>query len=165
MDIAKLKSHLHYDSNTGVFTCLKAWGSKPAGRVLNSKNRHGYVQISVGGRSYTAQRLAWFYVHGEWPDGVIDHINRVRDDNRFCNLRCINHSANSLNTEYARGKSKVRGVTYVPPWKATITVNGKRKTLGRFHSLEEAASARKKAEMLFFSNAGNKQPASAGPLD
>jgi len=146
MDTATLKAYLHYDQDTGVFTCLKAWGSKPAGRVLNSKNKHGYVQISVAGTSYTAQRLAWFYVHGKWPDGVVDHINRVRDDNRLCNLRCVNRSVNALNTEYAKGKSKVRGVTYVPPWKATITVNGKRKTLGRFHTLEEAAVARKKAE-------------------
>ena len=152
MNLDTLKAHLHYDPNTGVFTRLKAWGSKPAGRVLDSKNSHGYVQISVAGRSYTAQRLAWFYVHGEWPDGVIDHINRVRDDNRLCNLRCVNQSTNSLNTEYARGKSKVRGVTYLPPWKARITINGKRKELGRFHTFEEAVAARKKAEQLFFSN-------------
>jgi hypothetical protein len=146
MDLAKLKSYVHYDPDTGVFTAKRACGSRPAGRVLNSKNRHGYVQISAANRSYTAQRLAWFYVHGVWPDGVIDHINRVRDDNRLCNLRCVNRSVNALNTEYAKGKSKVRGVTYVPPWKATITINGKRKDLGRFHTLEEAVAARKKAE-------------------
>ena len=145
----RLKTLLNYDTETGVFTSRKAWGSRPAGRVLGSKNQHGYLQISVAGRSYTAQRLAWLYAHGEWPKGVIDHINRVRDDNRLCNLRCINHSQNALNTEYTTSKAKVRGVTYAPPWRAFIQVDGKRKDLGRFHTLEEAVAARKAAEAQF----------------
>ena len=142
----ELKAYLHYNPDTGVFTARKACGRRPVGRVLGSKTRHGYVQVSVGSRSYTAQRLAWLYTHGKWPDGVVDHINRARDDNRICNLRCVNYSQNALNTEYTTSKAKTRGVTYAPPWKATIQVNGKRKDLGRFHTLEEAVAARKAAE-------------------
>ena len=142
----ELKAYLHYDPDTGVFTARKACGSRPAGRVLGNTNQHGYVQISVKSRSYTAQRLAWLYVHGKWPDGVVDHINRVRNDNRICNLRDVNQSQNSLNTEYTTSKAKTRGVTYRPPWRAVIQVNGKRKNLGDFYTLEEAVAARKAAE-------------------
>jgi hypothetical protein len=149
MDQTTLKNYLSYNPNTGVFTRNNAWGRRPAGSVLNSKNNHGYVQISVANRSYTAQRLAWLYVYGEWPAGVVDHINRVRDDNRIDNLRCVSYSQNALNTEYTTSRAKVRGVTYCPPWKATIQVNGKRKDLGRFHTLEEAVAARKAAEIKY----------------
>jgi hypothetical protein len=149
MDLATLKEYLRYNPDTGVFTALKAWGKRPAGRVLGSTTRHGYIQITVCNRAYTAQRLAWFYTHGVWPNGVIDHINRIRNDNRLCNLRCVSQSQNALNTEYTTSKAKVRGVIYCKPWKATIQVNGKRKDLGRFDTLEEAINARKKAELLF----------------
>jgi hypothetical protein len=144
--VDELKAYLHYDPDTGVFTARKVCGSRPAGRVLGSTTSQGYVQVSVGSRSYTAQRLAWLYVHGKWPKGVVDHINRVRNDNRICNLRDVNRSRNSLNTEYTTSKAKVRGVTYAPPWRAFIQVDGKRKDLGRFHTLEEAVAARKAAE-------------------
>ena len=147
--VDELKAYLHYDPDTGVFTAKKAWGRRPAGRVLGSTNGHGYLQIGVSNRSYTAQRLAWLYVHGRWPDGVVDHINRVRNDNRICNLRDVSQSQNSLNTEYTTSKAKVRGVTYAPPWRAFIQVDGKRKDLGRFHTLEEAVAARKAAEERF----------------
>lgn len=144
--VDELKAYLHYDPDTGVFTARKACGSRPAGRVLGNTNQRGYVQITVKNRSYTAQRLAWLYVHGDWPAGVIDHVNRVRNDNRICNLRCISYSQNSLNTEYTTSKTKTRGVTYRPPWRAVIQVNGKRKNLGDFYTFEEAVAARKAAE-------------------
>jgi hypothetical protein len=155
LDQTVLKAYLHYNPDTGVFTARKACGIRPAGRVLGSKSRHGYVQITVAKRTYTAQRLAWFYAYGEYPDGVIDHINRARDDNRLCNLRNVNRSQNAFNTIAVRGQSGIRGVSPTSPsrrkhckklWQAHISVNGKRKELGRFYTLEEAAAARKTAE-------------------
>lgn len=36
-----------------------------------------------------AHHLAWFYVHGEWPERLIEHRDKQRDNNRLENLRVI----------------------------------------------------------------------------
>lgn len=100
--LATLRATLLYDPDTGVFTRAITRGSLAAGTKAGSLNRVGYWQIGVCGRTYTAQRLAWFYVHGDWPDGDIDHINRDKLDNRIANLRVISRSENLRNR---------------PPWK------------------------------------------------
>jgi len=36
---------------------------------------------------------------GQWPKEYIDHKNRKRDDNRWCNLREATHSQNYVNSQ------------------------------------------------------------------
>lgn len=60
---------------------LSATG-EPGGVTLN-----GYRIISVDGVHYLAHRLAWAYVHDEWPERFVEHINGDRLDNRIENLR------------------------------------------------------------------------------
>ena len=45
-------------------------------------------------KPYRAHRVIWALVHGEWPEGQIDHINGVRDDNRLENLRVVTNQDN-----------------------------------------------------------------------
>jgi hypothetical protein len=52
---------------------------------------------------YSAARLAWLYVHGEWPKNQIDHINRVRDDDRLVNLRDVTRTENQNNRSNNNG--------------------------------------------------------------
>ena len=33
------------------------------------------MRVKVEDKQYAAHRLAWFYVHGEWPFACIDHID------------------------------------------------------------------------------------------
>lgn len=110
---ARLLELLHYDPDFGEFRNRVRRGQIGlAGFRTASEHGRGYRTLKVDGRKYLAHRLAWFYVHGEWPPrGLeIDHVNRVRDDNRISNLRVVTRSENNRN----RGSSvKSRSPYYV----------------------------------------------------
>jgi hypothetical protein len=87
----RLRKRLRYDAETGLFTRRVGSGHAHAGDMAGSVHSTGYVRICIDGGRYTAHRLAWLYVHGVWPSGQIDHINRNRSDNRIANLRERRH--------------------------------------------------------------------------
>ncbi len=97
LDQKTLMNILHYDPLTGLFTWINV--SKYHGQ-LNGKNagcmNRGYIKIKINRFAYFAHRLAWLYVHGEFPH-QIDHINRTRDDNRISNLRECTSGENARN--------------------------------------------------------------------
>ncbi len=139
----QLKTTLDYDVETGVFT----WKIRPskavkAGDVAGCvEKRIGYITIGIAGRIYKAHRLAWLYTHGEWPKGLIDHINGNKADNRICNLRDVFADGNSQNVRKpnVRNKSGFMGVIWFQnKWRASMSVNGKSKWLGDYSTPEEA---------------------------
>lgn len=119
----------------------------------------GYRDISLDGRSYYAAKLAWLYMFGEYPECVVDHINRIRDDDRLVNLRLATQSQNIANSGmFAHNTSGIKGVYFYEsrkakgwaPWWAYITHERKRISLGYFFSKEDAAFARSEAEVNLF---------------
>jgi len=142
---AKLKELLTYDPDTGQFTRNVG---KNAGKQAGYQNINGYVYVYVDGTEYGAHRLAWYYVHGKWPDHDIDHKNRVKNDNRIENLRDVDESTNLLNQGLSKAnKSGVRGVSWSKDrqlWIVHRSEKGKRIYVGAFHDLEEAATEAKK---------------------
>ena len=151
-----LRQLLDYDPTTGVFTWKITRNSRlKVGDVAGSVRPNGYVNLGVAGKLYLAHRLAWMYVHGEWPAGEMDHINRVRNDNRIANLRIVTRSQNCHNSfQHKRNLSGCTGVSFdlkACKWHARIYRNGKTKNLGYFVHLADAIAARKVAEQTSLS--------------
>lgn len=142
-----LRELLHYDAETGVMTWRQRLGRRFqfAGKQAGSVDRRGYRVIFFA--DYGQQqvgRLAWLYMTGALPIGLIDHINGVVDDNRFANLRDVSHTENLQNQRRAQksNKSGVLGVTRQKNgYSAEISVAKKRVYLGTFKTPEEAHAA------------------------
>lgn len=148
--IEQIKKHLEYIPETGVFIRKTTGGGVKAGAVAGGKDAYGHNTISVCGKRMRSARLAFAIMTGQWPDGDVDHINRVRDDDRWCNLRIASRSQNSAN---AKAKSGMKGASWVTArgkWKAQIRVAGKNTHIGYFASEIEAHEAYKKKAVEHF---------------
>ena len=142
----RLRELLHYDPETGEFTRKMRAARIPAGSKANSVDTsNGYVKFRVDGKRYFAHRLAWLYMHGRWPNPIVDHIDGNKTNNRIGNLREATDKANAQNRR-AAGKNKVYG-THLgvepntgkkKPWTARIFADGKRHYLGCYETEEEA---------------------------
>lgn len=150
---ARLKELLHYNSETGVFTRLVSTGGALAGSVTGTKNSGGYLQTMVDYKLYKLHRLAWLYVHGEWPADQIDHIDHIRTNNRWNNLREVTHQENHRNrTVNSNSASGITGVYWdkcAEKWRACIVIDGNNKHIGFFDDINDAAAARKCEELLY----------------
>lgn len=145
-DLRGIEGFLSYSPDTGAFV----WAKSPAmpvkvGQAAGTLDGRGYLQIKYRGRPILAHRLAWFYVHKEWPAFDIDHINLDRTDNRIANLRIANRSQNVCNRPLrSNNRSGLKGVYWhkrKKRWHADIRVDGKKTCLGYFDTPEAAHSA------------------------
>lgn len=143
-----LKAQLKYDPDTGVFTRIKVnpQSRLNVGDIAGCLTGDGYLCFMVNKKLYLAHRLAWFYMTGNWPKNQIDHINCIKTDNRFCNLREATNLENRQNIHIPQSNNKTgfRGVSIEKEsgkFKAQIKVNNKKITLGRFDKPEEAYQA------------------------
>lgn len=150
----ELKSLLHYDPDTGVFTWLERpsqpkwngkWAGKVAGSVTVKGNGYRRVQISLNSKFYKAHRLAWLYQTGSFPVEEVDHKNRDATDNRWENLR-LAEGKNQRNKSLQRNnKSGVAGVSWSKAsgkWAARAwSLDGCYAHVGLFTSVDEAALA------------------------
>lgn len=93
----RLRELLTYDPETGEFRWRYTRGCRARGQIAGTVTCLGYLTIAIDGRKYKAHRLAWLHVHGEWPYPEIDHINRIKLDNRLVNLRRATRAENNAN--------------------------------------------------------------------
>jgi len=121
-----------YNSETGYII-------SPTGKICTKKTKNGYIMLTVrDSDSFAyyvfAHQLAWYYSYNETVD-CIDHINRIKTDNRLCNLRSVTKSQNAMNM------SNNKGYTFCKKTKkyiAIIMLNYKKKQLGSFDTPEDA---------------------------
>ena len=147
-----IKDVLDYDPATGLFT----WKTRVAKRIQigdkagSVKRQTGYLVVSILGERHYAHRLAFLYMTGALPHADVDHINGVRCDNRWGNLREVVRSENLRNRKIpSTNKSGVIGVCWSAlrkKWVATISICDKNIVVGAFTEFTDAVAARKSAE-------------------
>lgn len=121
-------------------------------RAFTAVGSHGYYTGAIHDRLYLAHRIIWLIKEGVWPK-VIDHINGDKLDNRWVNLREVDHRGNSLNLSVR--KDNKTGTMGVYPTKSgkkffsRIKDNGNIIHLGTYDTLEEATEVRKEAEIRY----------------
>ena len=142
-----LKEHFEYKDGLLARTSGDVNKTKK-NKGIWSKHSGGYQRVVAKGKGYSVSRLIWIYHYGDIPYGMkVDHINRVRDDNRIENMRLATIRENNMNC--VRNTSGFPGVSWCSTrkkWAAYIKVNGVGRTIGRYDTLEEAVEARRNAE-------------------
>jgi hypothetical protein len=116
IDCNQLKEILEYQPETGLFFWKKGIQGIIKGSKAGHLSKDGYVDIRIKNRLYPAHRLAWLMMTGNWPDDFIDHINRIKSDNRFVNLREATKAENAQNTNIqSNNTSGYKGVVWHKP--------------------------------------------------
>lgn len=123
LTVKQVTDKFSYDPETGILTSRVKYGSKPEGRVVGCTDERGYVRVRVGGMLIKAHRVIWFMQTGDVPP-IIDHINRDKGDNRWCNLRIATSSENAGNASISpRNTSGFKGVSFDKSrnrWRASV---------------------------------------------
>jgi len=160
----RLHELLYYDEQTGFFFWLNPQEGILAGSLAGCINGKGYMVIYIEGKLRYAHRLAWLYVHGYLPEHNIDHINRIKSDNRISNLREVSKTCNARNTGNRKtNKSGVKGVCFFDEckkWRSSITINASHYHIGLFVDFTEAVCHRLAAEQCVdWSSCDSSSPA------
>jgi hypothetical protein len=140
-----VSSLLEYHAEIGIFLRRKDTRGARAGQIAGCSARNGYVMIRVADGAYLAHRIAWLLSYGEWPDGVIDHINGVRSDNRLANLRLCSTSENLRNAKLrSDNTSGVKGIYWnkkLSSWQVHVKDGGRTVYGGIYKDLDDAKRA------------------------
>lgn len=135
----RLKEVLHYNPETGIFIWLKTLSNRTkVGYNAGTHKNNGYMRIDIDGYFYYAHRLAFLYMTGEWPKNEIDHIDNIRDNNKWENLREVTRSQNNKNRPHYGKKNVSKGI-FINRNKYSVIIH-----LGTFDTLPEAEKIRDK---------------------
>lgn len=134
----------NYDPETGDLTYKRDFFRRHKEDSPLTKHSRGYWVVWLD-KSYLAHRIIWFMQTGNWCEQV-DHLNHIRTDNRWVNLRAADDKENyynkSINTNNTSGYLGVSFMKSRGKYRATITKNRKSIHLGLFNTAEEAHQAR-----------------------
>lgn len=148
----RLRLLLRYDPETGEFCWLsrppnsranKIFNAKYVGRIAGCVCPRGYRYIKIEQQFFSASRLAWLYMTGEWPKDEADHKDRDPSNNRFNNLREASRSQNGANRGvHKNSRSGVKGVYFSAHHRKWVSqAGGRGKRIVRMHESLEGATA------------------------
>lgn len=142
--LADILAVFSYCPETGELRWAVDYRVGRTGEIAGSIDANGYRRVQYKCRTYKVHRLAWLFVHGEWPAHDIDHINGNRADNRIANLRLASKAQNAQNYLRRETSSGFQGVCWNKrhkKWRAHIRANRCQHYLGSFDTPEAAHSA------------------------
>lgn len=144
-----LKSRLHYNAETGIFTWIATTSYKRKhvlGKPAGYRHSSGYILINIDKKLYKAHRLAWLYVYGHFPELSIDHIDRDGCNNALSNLRLATHSQNMMNTKARSDSTSGHKNIWLDKrrnrWLVVITAAKKKRQFGPYKTIDEAIKNR-----------------------
>lgn len=130
----KYRKGLKYSPQTGLF-----WKNYPRRgyRLVRTRSGGGYATIFYKGEKIrlVAHRMAFAMMGHLIPDHMeVDHINGIKHDNRWCNLRLVTKRDNQNNRPRHRN-GRLPGCFFFKRdknWAAQISINGKSRHIGYF---------------------------------
>ena len=134
-----------YNPSNGLVTRKCNCGPRARqGDIVGTYNGWSYLRIVINGQAYQLHRIVWLMHTGDDPYPYeIDHINRIRDDNRIDNLRLVTRQENLKNKSlHKANKSGYPGVyKRGNRYQARYTSNGVEHHVGMYDSALEAHRA------------------------
>jgi hypothetical protein len=147
-------SVLAYEPETGVLIWKVSAGSARKWTLADTVDFNGYVTVRINGHMHKGHLIAWLLYYKQWPESALDHINRIRHDNRIINLREATKSENAANSSLFRNNtSGFKGVSWCKrtrKWLCRIARGGGNPGslhLGYFEHVEDAAKAYDRAAL------------------
>lgn len=182
---ARVREYFNYDPETGhlivkerdrtqfINNATHQVHLNRVGTWAGTTNHEGYRKVVVDMANHSAHRIIWLWMTGEWPsypEYEIDHVNGLRGDNRWSNLRKVSKSENQRNSsKRINNTSGVHGVNWKPAssgkgggWVARIWDGPKHVYLGFFRDIEHAKIARKAAERVLGYTGTDRLPVKNG---
>ena len=131
-----------FDYKDGCLYVKKRYCDKmPVGSKVGTKNKDGYLQVTIMKQKHYIHRLVFLYHHGFLPESV-DHVNNDKLDNKIQNLREATLGENNHNIGMnKRNTSGSKGVSWHKKnkkWVVTVRNNKKSMYFGSFEDIELA---------------------------
>ena len=144
MDALTARKYFTYSPENGELRwAIRSSPAAAVGDLITSRTVRGnYLKVQFNGKYYTAHRIIWLMVYGEWPRDQIDHVNGDGGDNRLCNLREATHSQNQQNRRAMPNSSGFPGARFdklAGHYRVSVMVNGIIHNIGAFKDPEFAS--------------------------
>jgi len=124
---------LIYEPETGLFYRDFKKGKK---LIPGATNSDGYKHYKEGGKVVAGQILAFRCMGIEIPPGMeVDHLDRIKSNNKWENLKLKTHQGNMMNMSQRREEYAL-GVNILPSGRYRVRVCNK--SAGSYDTLAEA---------------------------
>ena len=136
-DVEELHRLFRYDRETGkLYWKISTTNRIKVGDEAGSPHSEGYLRVKIQSKAYFIHRIIYKMCHKVEPPAYLDHINKIKTDNRLENLREIDNGHNVRRSKNGKGVGIQTGRK--KKYRAKFSFNGKEHFLGRFYTYEEA---------------------------